>query len=116
MGDHFMGEVFNWTGKPTLSVTIQGSSALERVDVVKDGVVIYPCTTASVGMQPPCITPGSSSVSFTWQDAAAPVGKQSYYYVRGLQRGAALTKFSCETNPRTFGAVVWTSPMWVTPQ
>jgi hypothetical protein len=119
MGDHFMGEVFNWTGKPTLSVTIQGSTAIQEVDVIKDGALTpaFRCTTNRTGMMMPCITPGSTSVSFTWQDADAPVGKQSYYYVRGLQQGAPLTTFTmCETNQRTFGAVVWTSPMWVTPQ
>jgi len=56
--------------------------------VVKDGNTVYS-------------TNGPSSLSFTWQDSSTVSGKQSYYYVRGVQSD---------------GQVVWTSPMWVTSQ
>jgi hypothetical protein len=58
------------------------------VVVVKDNNVVYSMN-------------GDRAISFRWQDTAAAKGKQSYYYVRGLQ---------------TDGQVVWVSPMWVTTQ
>ena len=101
MGDHFMGEEFTMIGPPTLSVTLKGTAPFTEVVVVKDGAQVF-------------ATSGGSSLSFTWQDKDVPPGKRSYYYIRGLQQGPPLTTFPCETNRRTSGAVVWTSPMWVT--
>ena len=89
IGTHFMGEQFTMSGAPTLTVKLQGTNSFDSVVVVKDGVIAYS-------------TKGPSNLSFTWQDvSASPPGKQSYYYVRGVQSDQQ---------------VVWTSPMWVTLQ
>ena len=88
IGTHLMGDVFTLTGAPTLTVNLQGTNSFDQIDVIKDGVIVYP-------------TSGPSTVSFTWQDATAQKGHQSYYYVRGVQSDQQ---------------VVWTSPMWVTVQ
>ncbi|MDQ6707553.1 MAG: hypothetical protein M3Z85_16440, partial [Acidobacteriota bacterium] len=111
MGDHFMGEAFTWTGQPTLSVALQGTGPFQEVHVVKDGLDMGLNWTT-------CPTnPSPTSVCFTWQDnTPMKSGDKHYYYVRGLQAGSALPQFPCEANARTSGAVVWTSPMWVTIQ
>jgi hypothetical protein len=104
IGDHFMGEDFTITGAPTLSVTLKGTAPFSEVVIVKDGNIVF-------------TTSGPSSLSFTFQDKAAfQKGQRSYYYVRGLQQGPDLPTYSCESYKRTQGAVVWTSPMWVTMQ
>jgi hypothetical protein len=111
MGAHFMGEAFTWPGKPTLTVVLQGANSFQQASVVKDSVDAFTTSTK----QSPCPTNPSTSVCFTWQDnATLKSGEQHYYYIRGLQDGPSLTTFTCETNPRTSGSVVWTSPMWVT--
>ncbi|MCC6390216.1 MAG: hypothetical protein IT167_06415 [Bryobacterales bacterium] len=88
IGNHFMGEVFTVTGQPTISVRLHGTTSFDSAVVVKDGAVVYS-------------TSGASPLVFTWRDTNSQAGKQSYYYVRGVQ---------------TNGQVVWTSPMWVTPR
>jgi hypothetical protein len=104
IGDHFMGEDFPITAAPTLSVTLKGTAPFVEVVVVKDGNIVY-------------TTSGPASLSFTYKDSSTfKSGQRSYYYVRGLQQGPDLQTFSCESYKRTQGAVVWTSPTWVTMQ
>jgi hypothetical protein len=103
IGDHFMGEEFIVTSPPTLSVTLKGTNPFVEVIVVKDGKTVF-------------TTSGPNQLSFTYQDQSATKNQRSYYYVRGLQQGPPLTTFPCESYKRTQGAVVWTSPMWVTYQ
>jgi hypothetical protein len=100
IGTHLMGEVFTMTGPPTLSVNLQGTNAFAEVKVVKDGAIVYSYPTN-----------GLKAITFSWQDTNVQPGKQSYYYVRGLQQG--LPQADGSTDP---GQVVWTSPMWVTVQ
>jgi hypothetical protein len=107
MGDHFMGEAFTWTGKPMLAVKLVGTAPFQTVTVVKDGVDL----PANMAMSP-CSPPGANSVCFTYIDNDAKSGEQHYYYVRGLQQGPSWQVPMCEMVQG--GAVVWTSPMWVT--
>jgi hypothetical protein len=87
-GTHLMGDSFTTSTPPVFTVRLWGTNTFQTVVLVKDGNVIYS-------------TSGDRVVSFTYQDTAAVKGKQSYYYVRGLQSD---------------GQVVWVSPMWVTLQ
>jgi len=84
------------TGAPVVSVNLQGTGAFAEVVIVKDGKIVYGPVS------------GPKSFCFTWRDNNAQASQQNYYYVRGVQEkipGQSAT-----------GAVVWTSPMWVTLQ
>jgi hypothetical protein len=84
---HFMGEEFNVSQPPAISVKLWGTANFAKIHVIKDGGYVY------------SIQPGTKSVDFTWQDTAAVKGTTSYYYVRGEQED---------------GELVWVSPMWIT--
>jgi len=86
-GNHIMGDAFSSARPPEFRVKLTGSAPFAKVWMVKDNQYVY---TAE---------PGSVNVDFTWRDASPVAGKQSYYYVRGLQQD---------------GEVVWVSPMWIT--
>ena len=86
-GQHIMGDVFSTAAQPELKVKLEGTAPFARVSIVKDNNYAY------------VITPGTSSVNFTWRDTAPIRGRESYYYVRGEQQD---------------GEVVWVSPMWIT--
>jgi len=85
-GERFMGEEFETSSTPELSVKLWGTAPFARVHVIRDNVYVH------------TVSPGARQVSFTWRDAAAERGKTSYYYVRGEQED---------------GELVWVSPMWI---
>src|SRR5262249_41393002 len=82
-GEHFMGEQFETTGAPALTVKLEGTAPFVRVVIVKNNQYVY------------STEPHSRSVQFAWQDTAAERGRTSYYYVRGEQED---------------GEIVWASP------
>jgi hypothetical protein len=86
-GDHIMGDEFEMTGQPRITVKLYGAAPFAKVVIVKDGKEIYRAA------------PNAQEVSFDWTDAGAIAGKTSYYYVRGEQAD---------------GQLVWASPMWIT--
>ncbi len=85
-GSHFMGEEFDVTEPPSISVKLWGSDAFAKVHIIKDGQYVY------------TVEPKTKNVDFTWRDTQATQGKKSYYYVRGEQ---------------VDGELVWVSPMWI---
>jgi hypothetical protein len=88
-GSHIMGDAFNTDKAPEFKVKLVGTAPFADIQVVKDGKYVY------------SLKPNKSTVDFNWRDGSPTKGKQSYYYVRGLQSD---------------GEVVWVSPMWVTYQ
>jgi hypothetical protein len=84
---HFMGEEFNTSEPPSISVKLWGTANFGKVRIIKDNQYVY-------GAEP-----NKKNVDFTWKDSAAVKGKTSYYYVRGEQAD---------------GELVWVSPMWIT--
>ena len=86
-GNHIMGDAFVTNKAPELKVKLVGTAPFADIQVVKDGKYVY------------SLKPGKANVDFAWRDTAPTKGKQSYYYVRGLQSD---------------GEVVWVSPMWIT--
>jgi len=87
VGDHLMGEEFEVTNPPVLSIKLWGTKEFANVHVIKDNNYVY------------SVSPESQGVDLTWRDDAAVKGQTSYYYVRGEQ---------------TDGELVWVSPMWIT--
>ncbi len=87
VGDHFMGEEFDVSDPPVLTVKLWGSANFARVHVIKDNQYVY------------TVEPGTRNVDFSWRDNGAQKGKTSFYYVRGEQAD---------------GELVWASPMWIT--
>jgi hypothetical protein len=85
-GDHLMGEEFQ--GPPSLSIHLVGAVAFSNVTIVKDGKDVS------------TMQPNARDVKLEWTDSAAQPGKSASYYVRGQQSD---------------GNLVWTSPMWITP-
>jgi len=86
-GGHFMGEEFETSEPPAISVKLWGLAPFAKVHIIKDGEYVY---TAA---------PGTKNVDFVWKDNTPQKGKTSYYYVRGEQSD---------------GELVWVSPMWIT--
>ena len=86
-GDHFMGDEFATSAKPTLSVKLAGTAPFAKVHIVKDGAYVH------------SVAPDKDRVEFQWTDMDPKPGTTSYYYVRGEQ---------------TDGELVWVSPMWIT--
>jgi hypothetical protein len=78
------------TGSPRLDVVAIGTAPIDRVEVIRNGVVVH--TETPKGKQ-------TESLRFHWEDKQ-PVqrDKASYYYVRVLQ---------------TDGQMAWASPIWV---
>ncbi|MFV1966587.1 MAG: hypothetical protein ACC628_14270 [Pirellulaceae bacterium] len=107
-GDHFMGEEFTVTKRPTLDIKLVGTAPFAEVVIVKDNEYVY---TAQ---------PNKRLVEFQWTDSAAKPGSTSYYYVRGTQVGQTTTrKVNASTGGKTEvelnnGEIVWVSPMWIT--
>ncbi|NOX57096.1 MAG: hypothetical protein GXP27_22225 [Planctomycetes bacterium] len=87
-GPKIMGDVFACRGAPSLRVKVIGTDKLREVSVIKDNQVVY--TTK----------PSGSTAEFTFTDAKAEPGKESFYYVRAVQENERLA---------------WASPMWITP-
>ena len=86
-GEHMMGDAFSTSSPPSLKVKLTGTAPFANVQVIKDGKYVY------------SIEPKTAEVDFSWRDMEAAPGKQSYYYVRGLQEN---------------GEIVWASPMYIT--
>jgi hypothetical protein len=86
-GSHFMGEDFESTEPPAISVKLRGLDKFAKVHIIKNGEYVY------------SISPGKKDVDFIWKDNAAEKGKTGYYYIRGEQAD---------------GELVWVSPMWIT--
>jgi hypothetical protein len=84
---HLMGESFETTEPPMLTVKLIGTAPFAKVQIIKDNKYVY------------TVEPKTQNVSFTWRDEKPEAGKTSYYYVRGLQQD---------------GELVWASPMWIT--
>jgi len=77
------------TDKPELDVTALGTGPIERVDVLRDGEVVYSESPAK----------GAAEARFHWDDPKPKKGdKAVYYYVRVLQKD---------------GQAAWASPIWV---
>jgi hypothetical protein len=88
MGAALMGDEVR-TGKPSLDVVVQGTGALDRVEVLRDGEVVHTHRPEKE----------SEQARFRWDDPAPKKGeKASYYYVRVVQKD---------------GQMAWASPIWV---
>jgi hypothetical protein len=93
MNDHAMGEEFGLTGKPSLKIFVRARNDLVRVDLVRDGKVIY--TVPGKGKE----------FRGSYRDTEASAGKH-YYYVRVIQKDVEAP----ERDPE----MAWGSPFFVT--
>ncbi|HZT30038.1 MAG TPA: hypothetical protein VFA33_09155 [Bryobacteraceae bacterium] len=80
MGEHFMGDEFQLARAEPMRVKARGTRPIVRVEVLKDGKVIY------------ATAPGRNDVSFEFDDAGGVAGRH-YYYVR-LQQDDRMTAWS----------------------
>ena len=87
MGGHLMGSEFKAKDVPPLRVAIVGTTDIDRVDVIKDNMVVF-----SRSPNPP-----SREVSFEFRDAQPDLGIH-YYYARVIQKDRNMA---------------WVSPIWV---
>ena len=85
-GNHLMGDEFE--GPPSLSIHLLGAISFSKVTIVKDGKEVS------------TLQPNARDVRLEWKDPASQPGKTASYYIRGEQAD---------------GNLVWTSPMWITP-
>jgi len=85
-GEAMMGDSFDIAAPPVLHVKVLGTSAIQSVEIVKDGKFIY--NTA----------PNADTSEFDYTDTASATG-QSWYYVRVIQADRNMA---------------WSSPIWVT--
>ena len=85
-GEGMMGDSFNAASAPVLHVKVLGTSAIETVEIIKDGKFIYRTE------------PNAASAEFDFNDSASAAG-QSWYYVRVMQADRQMA---------------WSSPIWVT--
>ncbi|MFQ6130484.1 MAG: hypothetical protein ACE5R4_00460 [Armatimonadota bacterium] len=87
-GNAFMGDEVTITGPPRLSVRIEGTAPLAKVEVIRNNRYVY-------------AAPGNGrTLEFEYLDNNAPPGGY-YYYLRVFQEGEAYA---------------WSSPIWVTVQ
>jgi hypothetical protein len=86
-GEHLMGDEFDTDGPVRLKVSIHGTSAVARIDIIKDFKYVY------------STEPKKPEVEFQWTDDEryGPPGL-SWYYVRAIQDN---------------GELAWASPFWV---
>jgi hypothetical protein len=85
-GEHLMGEEFASVSPVRLRATVFGTAPVARVDVIKDGKVVF------------SREPNREQAEVEFQDGAVGPGR-SHYYVRVRQRD---------------GEMAWGSPAWVT--
>jgi hypothetical protein len=85
-GEHMMGDVFDATSAPRMTVKVAGTSKIATVEIIKDGKFVY--TTR----------PEGSTAEFTFIDRN-PEKRESWYYVRVIQDDRQMA---------------WSSPMWIT--
>lgn len=86
MGDHIMGDAFQTTRRPALTVRAHGTGPIKRVVVIKDNAIVFTAT------------PEGKDADLEYRDDTAAPG-ESYYYVRVEQND---------------GSLAWSSPIWVT--
>jgi hypothetical protein len=86
-GDHLMGDEFETSERPTLSIEAYGTAPIAKMHIVRDNKYID--TTE----------PGERDIERTFTDMDAEPNKTSYYYVRVEQDD---------------GNLAWASPMWIT--
>ncbi|HEV3259005.1 MAG TPA: hypothetical protein VG013_19190 [Gemmataceae bacterium] len=84
-GNHIMGDEFKTAQAPALHMTVVGTKALDRIDVLKDSEVVQ------------TIKPGKQEYKGDWTDPTPEEGVH-YYYIRVQQRD---------------GQLAWASPMWI---
>ncbi len=87
MGPHLMGSEFKSAEVPPLEVEVTGTTDIDRIDVIKDNLVVF-----SRSPNPP-----SSQVRFEFRDAQPAPGVH-YYYARVIQKDRNMA---------------WISPIWV---
>ena len=80
-----MGDAFESSVAPRMSVKVAGTGAIDRIDIIKDGKFVFESH------------PGRESGEFTWLDNA-PGNGRSWYYVRVIQADRQMA---------------WSSPIWV---
>jgi hypothetical protein len=80
-----MGDAFAAPAPPTLHVKVLGTSAIEAVEIVKDGKFVYKTE------------PNGNTAEFDFTDNA-PGNGESWYYVRVMQKDRNMA---------------WSSPIWV---
>jgi hypothetical protein len=84
-GDHMMGDVFDATSAPRMTVKVAGTSRLDKVEIIKDGKFVYETR------------PEGSTAEFSYVDQN-PEKRESWYYVRVIQADRQMA---------------WSSPMWI---
>jgi len=87
--DHIMGEeikVDDPNYRPTIDISVEGETDLDRIELVKNGKVI---------LKKFC---KGKSISLKYVDESTPERRYNYYYVRVFQRN---------------GSRAWSSPIWV---
>jgi hypothetical protein len=93
LNDHAMGEEFELTAKPSVRIFVRARNDLVRIDLVRDGKVIY-------------TVPGKErEFRGSYRDTEAAPGKH-YYYVRVIQKDVEAP----ERDPE----MAWGSPFFVT--
>jgi hypothetical protein len=77
------------TAKPSFGVTVLGTGAIDKVEVIRNGAVVHTERPANK----------AAESRFKWEDPS-PVEREkaSYYYVRVIQKD---------------GHMAWASPIWV---
>jgi hypothetical protein len=85
IGDAIMGQETTVSGKPELTVTVEGTAPIAQIDVIKNGKFVY------------ATKPGVVKAHFTFRDEQWG-GEDSFYYVRVIQ---------------TDKNMAWASPIWV---
>ena len=78
---HMMGDIFDASAAPKFQVKVMGTAPIDRVEVIKDGKFVFE----------------TSDSEFTYVDAN-PEKKESWYYVRVMQRDRNMA---------------WSSPVWI---
>ena len=87
LGEHLMGEEVAIAGTPEFQVNVEGTAALARIDIIKDGTFVYTSN------------PNTKTAKFTYRDQMFDGAAESYYYVRVIQADKMMA---------------WASPIWVT--
>jgi len=84
-GEHMMGDAFDATTAPRMTVKVAGTSRIDKVEIIKDGKFVYETR------------PEGSTAEFTYVDQN-PEKRESWYYVRVIQADRQMA---------------WSSPMWI---
>jgi len=80
------GDIFTASERPRLEVRVEGTGAIDQVDVIKNNKFVFNAC------------PRTASARFTFEDADSKPG-ESWYYVRVQQSD---------------GQMAWSSPLWIT--